>query len=222
MCAAVAASAATGIALRRRSCAAALRRRSCAGSVSEASSSACTHACMRTASGSPREASPAVLLELPLCVVERTDLTSLQPPRDAVKVERVITNTPSNGAFFRGRTALTRHPTHADTHACMHACMHAGRQAGRHACRQDACGCLEGRGDSHTATHACMHAQEHPAVTRMHSDEKHGIVLCAVCEASHSTGGPRACLRQREGFKKMRDGKPPGSLGSPGTRCTGP
>lgn len=32
----------------------------------------------------------AVLLELPLAVVERTHLARLEPPRDAVEVERVV------------------------------------------------------------------------------------------------------------------------------------
>lgn len=41
-----------------------------------------------------------VLLELPVPVVERTNLPRLEPPRNAVKVERMVANTPSNSAFF--------------------------------------------------------------------------------------------------------------------------
>ncbi len=35
----------------------------------------------------------AILLELPVAVVERTDLAGLQPPRDAVEVEGVLSQT---------------------------------------------------------------------------------------------------------------------------------
>lgn len=47
-----------------------------------------------------------VLLELPVSVVQWAYLSCLQPPRDAVEMEGVITDTPSHGALFRGRGSL--------------------------------------------------------------------------------------------------------------------
>jgi len=48
----------------------------------------------------------AILLELPLAVVKRADLASLEPARDAVKVKGMITDTPSNSAFLTGCRCL--------------------------------------------------------------------------------------------------------------------
>lgn len=42
------------------------------------------------------------LVELPLTVVEWADLSGLEPARDAVEVEGVVTHTPGNGAFLAG------------------------------------------------------------------------------------------------------------------------
>lgn len=50
--------------------------------------------------------STAVLLELPVTVIQRTDLAGLQPSRDAVEMESVIANTPSNGALLAGGGCL--------------------------------------------------------------------------------------------------------------------
>ena len=48
-----------------------------------------------------------VLLELPLAVIERTDLSGLQPSGYAVEMECMVTNTPSYGAIFSGWRCLT-------------------------------------------------------------------------------------------------------------------
>ena len=57
-----------------------------------------------------------VLLELPLSVVERTDLPGLQPSGDAVEVERMITHTPSHRAFLTGGGRLVRLALDAQIH----------------------------------------------------------------------------------------------------------
>lgn len=49
-----------------------------------------------------------VLLEFPLSVVQRANLTRFQPSRDAVEVKRVIAHTPGNSAFLRRVRALIR------------------------------------------------------------------------------------------------------------------
>ena len=46
---------------------------------------------------------PSILLELPFSVVERADLTGLQPSRNAMKMEGMIANTPSDGALLLSR-----------------------------------------------------------------------------------------------------------------------
>ena len=50
----------------------------------------------------------AVLLELPVSVVQGADLPGLQPPGDAVEVEGVVTHSPSNGALLTGGAGLER------------------------------------------------------------------------------------------------------------------
>lgn len=47
-----------------------------------------------------------IFLEFPFAVVERTDLTGLQPAGNAMKVEGVIANTPGNSTLFAGGTGL--------------------------------------------------------------------------------------------------------------------
>ena len=46
------------------------------------------------------------LVELPLSVVKRTDLPCLEPARDAVKVERVVADTPGHRALLAGGRGL--------------------------------------------------------------------------------------------------------------------
>ncbi len=46
--------------------------------------------------------SSSVLLELPLAIVEGADLARLEPARDTVEVESVVTRAPCYGAFPRG------------------------------------------------------------------------------------------------------------------------
>jgi len=50
--------------------------------------------------------STAILLELPVSVIKRANLSSLQPSGNAVEVEGVIANSPCDGAFFVGSSAL--------------------------------------------------------------------------------------------------------------------
>lgn len=47
-----------------------------------------------------------VLLVLPFSVIQWTNLSCLEPPRDAVEVEGVIADSPSDGAFFTGGGSL--------------------------------------------------------------------------------------------------------------------
>ena len=79
--------------------------------------------------------SPAVLLELPVTVVERADLTCLEPAGDAVEVEGVlyehklasstiddgegstyVADTPGDGALLRGRRSLVGLAVDAQVH----------------------------------------------------------------------------------------------------------
>ena len=52
--------------------------------------------------------SPAVLLELPLGVVEGADLAGLQPAGDAVEVEGVVAHAPGDRALLGRRARLVR------------------------------------------------------------------------------------------------------------------
>jgi len=47
-----------------------------------------------------------ILLELPIPVVQGTDLSGLQPSRDTMEVEGMIAHTPSNSAFLACCTGL--------------------------------------------------------------------------------------------------------------------
>lgn len=58
----------------------------------------------------------AVLLKLPVSVVEGTDLTSLEPTGDAVEVKSVVTDTPSNSALFTGGGSLIGLALNAEVH----------------------------------------------------------------------------------------------------------
>ena len=50
--------------------------------------------------------SVSIFLELPVPVVEGTDLPGLQPPGDAVEVEGVVTHPPGNRALLAGGARL--------------------------------------------------------------------------------------------------------------------
>lgn len=58
----------------------------------------------------------AVLLELPVSVVERADLAGLEPTRDAVEVEGVIADAPSHSALFAGGRCLVGLAFDAEVH----------------------------------------------------------------------------------------------------------
>jgi len=58
----------------------------------------------------------AVLLELPVSVVQRADLASLEPTRDAMEMEGVIADAPGYGAFLAGSRCLVGLAVNAQVH----------------------------------------------------------------------------------------------------------
>merc|ERR1719356_1933288 len=58
----------------------------------------------------------SILLELPVPVVERTNLSGLQPPGDAVEVEGVVTHPPGHSALLTGSTRLISLTLDAQVH----------------------------------------------------------------------------------------------------------
>lgn len=52
--------------------------------------------------------STSVLLELPIPIIERTHLAGLQPPGDAVEMERVVADAPGYCALLAGSGGLVR------------------------------------------------------------------------------------------------------------------
>jgi len=60
--------------------------------------------------------SSPILLQLPFTVVERTYISSLEPARDAMEVECVVTNTPGSSAFFTGGRDLICLAINAQVH----------------------------------------------------------------------------------------------------------
>jgi len=47
-----------------------------------------------------------ILLEFPVSIIEGANLTGLQPTRDAMEMESVITDTPSYGTLLAGSRCL--------------------------------------------------------------------------------------------------------------------
>jgi len=60
--------------------------------------------------------SATVLLEFPVSVVQGADLAGLQPSGDAVEVEGMIADPPSNSAFFARRRSLVGLTFDAEIH----------------------------------------------------------------------------------------------------------
>lgn len=58
----------------------------------------------------------AILLEFPFSVVERADLSSLQPTRDAMEMERMVAHTPGYCTFLAGGRCLIRLALDAQVH----------------------------------------------------------------------------------------------------------
>jgi len=63
-----------------------------------------------------RNSLTTVLLELPVSVVQRTDLPSLQPSGDAVEMKGVIAYSPSDSALFIGGSTLVCLTLDAEVH----------------------------------------------------------------------------------------------------------
>jgi hypothetical protein len=60
--------------------------------------------------------STSILLKFPIPIIQWTHLPRLQPPRDAVKVESVIADTPCDSAFFSGGGGLVSLAFDAQVH----------------------------------------------------------------------------------------------------------
>ena len=60
--------------------------------------------------------SVSIFLELPVPVVEGTDLPGLQPPGDAVEVEGVVAHPPGHGALLAGGAGLVGLALDAQVH----------------------------------------------------------------------------------------------------------
>jgi len=58
----------------------------------------------------------SILLEFPFAVIQWANLARLQPPGDAVEVERMIADTPRDGAFLTCVRALIRLALDAQVH----------------------------------------------------------------------------------------------------------
>lgn len=57
-----------------------------------------------------------IFLEVPFTIVQRADLTRLQPTWDAMEVEGVVANAPGNGALLAGGRCLIRLAFDAEVH----------------------------------------------------------------------------------------------------------
>jgi len=57
-----------------------------------------------------------ILLELPVPVIKRTDLTGFQPAGNTMKVESVITDAPGDGTLLTDGTGLVRLTLDAEVH----------------------------------------------------------------------------------------------------------
>ena len=58
----------------------------------------------------------SILLELPVPVVKRADLSGLEPPGDAVEVEGVVAHPPGHGALLAGGGGLVGLALDAQVH----------------------------------------------------------------------------------------------------------
>lgn len=72
-----------------------------------------------------------ILLEFPVCIAKWTNLTGFEPSGDTMEMKSMITDSPSNCTFLRGRSSSVCLTINAQIHTIekemleMHKCSHS-------------------------------------------------------------------------------------------------